>query len=777
MASPSFTCVLLQFLLSTILPFPLPVLSYVNPNARLHHVQKLEPSSRYRVHIVLVEPPPETDTPHHHWQSFLPTTLTDSGEQRLVHSYTAVFSGFAARLTDSELDAVTKKPGFVRAFPDRTLQLATTHTPAFLGLTRGAGAAGFWNSSGYGKGVIVGLLDSGIHAAHPSFDDHGVPPPPARWKGSCAPGSAVRCNNKLIGARSFVGGGDDGGGGVSDDAGHGTHTSSTAAGNFVDGASRDGLAAGTAAGIAPGAHVAMYKVCVLEGCDSSAILAGLDAAIKDGVDVLSISLGGSLSFEFDHDPIAVGAFSAVSKGVVVVCAAGNNGPAPSSVVNDAPWILTVAAGSVDRAFQADVELVNNGHHHHVAGEALTQGKSSKKQYPLLFSERRRHCLYGDNSSSIVAGKILVCEATDLPTEMSNIRDLLSAGAAGVVLTNSNTSGYTIVVRDYGPGVVQVSTAAGVNITHYATSTSTRRRSSSAAAAFFTFNSTVLGARPSPTVASFSGRGPSAVTPGVLKPDILAPGLNILAAWPPALSETETTSSSSGGSGRFNIISGTSMATPHISGVVALVRSVHPDWSPAAIKSAILTTSDEADSNGGAILDEQHGKAGGHATGAGHVNPTRAADPGLVYDIGVPEYAAYLCALLGDRGQATVVRNASLSCSKLPRTPEAQLNYPTITVPLQTTPFTVNRTVTNVGPAASTYTAKVDVPAGSSLKVQVSPATLVFSEAGEKKTFSVTVSGQATAGQDDVVVQGSLRWVSGKIVVRSPVLAVAGLNRS
>ncbi|CAD6212283.1 unnamed protein product [Miscanthus lutarioriparius] len=760
MASLSFTYLLLPFLF-TILRFPAPVLSYVSPDARLHHVQK--ETSKYRVHIVLVEPPPETDTPRHHWESFLPITLTDSGEQRLVHSYTEVFSGFAARLIDSELDAVTKKPGFVSAFPDRTLQLATTHTPAFLGLTRGA--AGFWNSSGYGKGVIVGLLDSGIHAAHPSFDDHGVPPPPARWKGACAPGSAARCNKKLIGARSFVGGGDDG---VSDDAGHGTHTSSTAAGNFVDGASRDGLAAGTAAGIAPGAHVAMYKVCVLEGCDSSAILAGLDAAIKDGVDVLSISLGGSVSFPFDQDPIAVGAFSAVSKGVVVVCAAGNSGPAPSSVVNDAPWILTVAAGSVDRALEADVELVNGPH---VAGEALTQVKNSSspnKKYPLLFSEERRHCQYGDDSS-IVAGKILVCEATDLPTEMSNIRDLLSAGAAGVVLTNSNTSGYTIVVRDYGPGVVQVSTAAGVNITHYATST---RRSSSAAAAFFTFNSTVLGARPSPTVASFSGRGPSAVTPGVLKPDILAPGLNILAAWPPALGETETSSSSSGGSGRFNIISGTSMATPHTSGVVALVRSAHPDWSPAAIKSSILTTSDEVDTNGGPILDEQHGKAGAHATGAGHVNPTRAADPGLVYDLSVPEYAAYLCALLGDRAQATIVRNASLSCSKLPKTAEAQLNYPTITVPLQPTPFTVNRTVTNVGPAASTYTAKVDVP--GSLKVQVSPATLVFSKAGEKKTFSVSVSGQATGGQD--VVQGSLSWVSGKLVVRSPVLAVAGLNR-
>lgn len=499
----------------------------------------------------------------------------------------------------------------------------------------------------------------------------------------------------------------------------------------------------------------MYKVCIQEGCDSSAILAGLDAAIRDGVDVLSISLGGSTSFVFDHDPIAVGAFSAVSKGIVVVCAAGNSGPTPSSVVNDAPWILTVAAGSVDLTLAVDVELVNGPH---VVGEALTtqvNSSSADKQYPLLFSKEQPYCQYGEDSS--IAGKILVCEASESPAEKSTIRELVRAGAAGVVLANANTSGCTIVLQDYGPGVVQVSTAGGANITDYATSTG-----SSSAAATLTFNNTLVGARPSPTVASFSGRGPSAVTTGVLKPDILAPGLNILAAWPP-LGETSSSSS-----GTFNIISGTSMATPQISGVTALVRSAHPDWSPAAIKSSILTTSDAVDTNGGPILDEQHEKAGAHAIGAGHVNPTRAADPGLVYDLGVPEYAAYLCALLGDRAQATIVRNGSLSCAKLPKTPEAQLNYPTITVPLQPTPFTVNRTVTNVRPPESTYTVKVDVP--GTLKVHVSPATLVFSKAGEKKTFSVTVSGQASGGQD--VVQGSLSWVSGKLVVRSPVLAVS-----
>ena len=270
--------------------------------------------------------------------------------------------------------------------------------------------------------------------------------------------------------------------------------------------------------------------------------------------------------------------------------------------------------------------------------------------------------------------------------------------------------------------------------------------------------TVLGVRPSPAVASFSSRGPSTITPGVLKQDVLVPGLNILAAYPPKTLL---------GAGPFDVLSGTFMSAPHISGVAALIKSAHPGWSPAAVKSAIMTTSDAVDRSGGPILDEQRRNADAYATGAGHVNPARAADPGLVYDLGAADYASYICALLGEAALAVIARDSSsLSCAKLPKTPEAELNYPAITVPLQPAPFTVRRTVTNVGPAAVTYTAEVLAP--KSLTVRVSPGTLVFTKAGEKKTFSVTVSSQ---GGD--VLEGSLSWVSGKHVVISPIIAAAG----
>jgi subtilisin family serine protease len=578
---------------------------------------------------------------HRLWhESFLPSSLTDSGEP---HSYTEAFSGFAARLTDTELDAVAKKPGFVRAFPDRMLQPMTTHTPEFLGLRQGRG---FWRDvAGYGKGVIVGLLDVGIYGAHPSFSDHGVAPPPAKWKGSCAD-SASRCNNKLIGVRSLVG----------DDA-------------------RD---------------VALYKVCTGAGCTDSAVLAGMDAAIRDGVDVISISIGGNMTFQFDHDPIAIGAFSAVAKGVTVVCAAGNNGPKLASVVNDAPWLVTVAASSVDRSFVADVEL---GKGVSVAGEAINQvtnASMTPSYHPILYSEERRNCIYHGEEEHRVAGKIVICEAVDnlLPyntSETAILRDIKGAGAAGVVVINTKADGYTTVLHDYGSDVVQVTAADGAKITRYVTSSPP---SSSASAVRFSHR-TVLGVRPSPTVASFSSRGPSTVTPGVLKPDVLAPGLNILAAYPPKTPQ---------GTGPFDVMSGTSMCTPHVSGVAALIKSVHPDWSPAAIKSAMMTTSDTVDRSGGPILDEQQRKANAYATGAGHVNPARATDPGLVYDLGAAEYAGYICALLGDAALAVVARNSSLSCAKLPKTPEEQLNYPTIKVPLRAAPFTVSRTVNEGGRA-------------------------------------------------------------------------------
>jgi hypothetical protein len=227
----------------------------------------------------------------------------------------------------------------------------------------------------------------------------------------------------------------------------------------------------------------------------------------------------------------------------------------------------------------------------------------------------------------------------------------------------------------------------------------------------------------------------------------------------------------GWSSLFKVMSGTSMAAPHITGVAALLKSAHPDWSPAAIKSAILTTAGTWDNSGGAILDELHDDAPYFAMGAGHVNASRATDPGLVYDLGARDYASYICGLLGENALKNITRDTTSTCSDVGSIPQAWLNLPTIMVPLNNTPLWVPRTVTNVGPP-ETYQATVTGP--SWIDIHVSPPTLVFSKTGEKKSFLVavtTVNGgdQTTTTQD--FLEASLIWVSTSHLVRSPVIVV------
>ncbi|WMV40146.1 hypothetical protein MTR67_033531 [Solanum verrucosum] len=189
------------------------------------------------------------------YKSFMPKTIetADSdGNPRLIYSYHNVIIGFAARLSAKQVKEMEKKPGFISAWPQRILSLNTTHTTSFLGLHQNVG---LWRDANYGKGVIIGVLDTGITPDHPSFSDVGMPPPPAKWKGKCELNFTKKCNNKLIGARNFPISSDS----PIDNDGHGTHTSSIAAGSFVKGANVYGNTKGTAVGIAPLDHLAIYK--------------------------------------------------------------------------------------------------------------------------------------------------------------------------------------------------------------------------------------------------------------------------------------------------------------------------------------------------------------------------------------------------------------------------------------------------------------------------------------------------------------------------------------
>ncbi|KAK6117153.1 hypothetical protein DH2020_049112 [Rehmannia glutinosa] len=549
------------------------------------------------------------------YNSFLPeaTSSDTNNRRRMVHTYRNVITGFAAKLSQDEVKEMEKKDGFLYATPQKTYTLHTTHSPNFLGLYQNLGS---WQGANYGAGVIIGVLDSGITPGHPSFSDEGVPPPPAKWKGKCELNGTV-CNNKLIGARNFV---TEVPGPPVDDFGHGTHTSSTAVGNFVTGANVFGQANGTASGIAPLAHLAVYKVCSGEaGCFDSDILAAMDAAIEDGVDILSLSLGG-VSVPFYNDSIAIGAFSAMERGIFVSCSAGNGGPGNSSLSNEAPWILTVGASTIDRKIRATAML---GNQESYDGESLYQLTGSLPGLlPLVYAgtsggnETSVWCGPGSLDDIDVKGKIILCERGGGIGRVAKGQTVRDAGGAAMILMNDEASGYTTLADPHVLPATHVSYDAGLKIKNYINSSSTPT-------AAISFGGTVIGDKTAPAVASFSSRGPNFASPGILKPDIIGPGASILAAWPVSVDNYTNEKAT------FNMISGTSMSCPHLSGVAALIKSVHPDWSPAMIKSAIMTSATQINLNNSRILDQRYLSADIFAIGAGHVNPSMALDPGLV----------------------------------------------------------------------------------------------------------------------------------------------------
>ncbi|KAK4389375.1 Subtilisin-like protease SBT1.2 [Sesamum angolense] len=685
--------------------------------------------STLQTYIVLLEGPDggvttQSEDIESWYQSFLPATTagTNDGEARIVHSYRNVFKGFAAKLTADDVKNMEKKDGFVSARPEKVLSLHTTHTPNFLGLNQNMG---LWRDSNYGKGVIIGVMDTGVFPEHPSFSDEGMPPPPAKWKGKCEFNNTT-CNNKIIGARYF----DAIDQSPLDDDGHGTHTASTAAGNFVRGANVFGNANGTAVGIAPLAHLAIYKVCGFL-CSESTILAGMDAAVEDGVDVLSLSLG-SLTNNFFQDFIALGAFSAMEKGVLVSCSAGNFGPFNFSTANEAPWILTVGASTTDRKIRATAVLGNNQQYH---GESAFQPKDfGPTMLPLVYAGMLNasdpfapYCGPSLNQSDI-RGKIVVCELGGGVTRVGKGEAVKSAGGAAMILLNTELSANTLPAEAHVLPATHVSYADGLKIKAYINSTSTPT-------ATIRFEGTVIGDDRAPVVASFSSRGPNYASRGILKPDILGPGVNILAAWPTSVENKTNTKST------FNIISGTSMSCPHLSGVAALLKSAHPDWSPAAIKSAIMTTADVVNLARHPIEDEQFVPASIFATGAGHVNPSRANDPGLVYDIQPKDYIPYLCGLNYTNREVGFFLQRRVDCSVESSIPEAQLNYPAfvITFSFQSTSQTYTRTVTNVGDPNSSYIVDVVPPPG--IDVLVKPDTLSFTETTRKCSIRLRSSDQ------------------------------------
>ncbi|XP_062221800.1 subtilisin-like protease SBT1.4 [Phragmites australis] len=697
---------------------------------------------------------------------------------RVLYSYVHAATGLAARLTPEQAAHVAAGEGVLAVHPDQARQLHTTHTPAFLHLTEASGLLPA--ATGAASSVVVGVLDTGLYpVGRGSFAAAvGLGPAPASFSGGCVStgsfNASFYCNDKLIGAKFFYQGYEAALGHLIDETteskspldteGHGTHTASTAAGSPVIEAGFFDYAKGQAVGMAPGARIAAYKICWKSGCYDSDILAAMDEAVADGVDVISLSVGANgYAPSFFRDSIAIGAFHAVSKGIVVSCSAGNSGPGEYTAVNIAPWILTVGASTIDREFPADVIL---GDGRVFGGVSLYAGEPlDSTQLPVVYGADcgSRLCIVGELDPKKVSGKIVLCERGS-NARVAKGAAVKQAGGAGMILANTKESGEELIADSHLVPATMVGQTFGDKIKYYV-------QTDPSPTATIVFRGTVIGKSPSaPRVASFSSRGPNYRAPEILKPDVIAPGVNILAAWTGAASPTDLDIDSR--RVEFNIISGTSMSCPHVSGLAALLRQAHPDWSPAAIKSALMTTAYNLDNSGETIKDLATGvESTPFVRGAGHVDPNRALDPGLVYDAGTKDYIAFLCTLGYPPALISVfITDGSVADCSTKFARSGDLNYPAFAAVFSSykASVTYHRVVRNVGSNSSAvYDAKVHAPSG--VDVTVSPSKLVFDDKHRILAYEITI---AVSGNPVIVDAkysfGSITWSDGVHAVTSPI---------
>lgn len=703
----------------------------------------------------------------------------EAAMESILYSYKHGFSGFAAVLTPHQAALTADFPGVVHVVPNRILSLQTTRSWDFLQV-RPHVVNGILSRSQSGVGCIIGVMDTGIWPESESFTDVGMGKVPDHWRGICQEGeefNSSNCNRKIIGARWYVKGYEAEFGKLNtsdkveflsprDASGHGTHTASTAAGALVENASFVGLAQGVARGGAPSAWLAIYKVCwSTGGCSSADLLAAFDDAIFDGVNVLSVSLGSYPPLaSYVEDVLSIGSFHAVAEGISVVCSAGNSGPYPQTVTNTAPWTITVAANTIDRAFPTMIILGNN---QTVVGQASYTGKDVNKFYPIVNGEdiaavdadedSARSCDYGSLNATLARGKVVLCfQSQPQMSAAYAARAVLDIEGVGVIFAQFPTKDVTLFL---GIPCVQVDFIIGTYLLTYMESTSNP-------VVKFKLSRTAVGQQISPEVAFFSSRGPSSLSPTVLKPDIAAPGVNILASWSPASSSFLLDNTQNQLPLKFKLESGTSMACPHISGIVALLKTIHPTWSPAAIKSALITTASTKDEYGQISVAEgaPHKLADPFDYGGGHVDPNKAINPGLIYDMKVTDYVKFLCSMgYNDTAISSITRDSS-PCQRTPNF-LLNLNLPSVSIPELKHTVTVSRTVTNVGPILSFYVARVEAPPG--INVIVEPSILFFNFTTKTLKFKVTFCSQLRV--QGRYTFGNLYWEDGLHVVRIPLI--------
>src|SRR6266540_6853256 len=578
-------------------------------------------------------------------------TLAKVGGADKLYDYTTVVNGFAAKLTSEQAAALEAQSGVLTVEKAETLQVDTSSTPAFLGLSAPGGLweqLGGVNKTGLGRGagedVVIGDVDGGYWPENPAFSDRKVdgsdgilyPHKVTGFSGICQAGEdfpASICNGKVIAARYYSAGIGDLPDweyvSPRDFGGHGSHTASTMAGNNGVQATGDAAAFGKLSGIAPRARLAVYKACwvvtlgTAGSCNSADTTAAIDQAVADGVDAINYSISGTQT-NFTN-PVEVAFLFAAASGVYVSASAGNSGPTPATVAHPSPGITTTAAGTHNRDGLGTVTIdgtTYNGHSsaaNAVGGQLAIFGTEVTLPQPtepaLTPDQKMRLCYPGTLPAVAAAGKIVVCER-GVNARIDKSLAVLMAGGIGMIMVNPTVNSVNADLH------LVPSIHLGAS-TDQAAATALYDAVDAAAVAGKTASiskGTIIYNADAPFTASFSSRGPIAAGGGdILKPDIIAPGQDILAAVAPP-----------GNHGRdFDLYSGPSMSSPHMTALGALMHQAHPSWSPMTIKSAFMTT---------AYQGHDYDAFG---WGAGHVDPNEAVDPGLVFDSHLNDWLAFL----------------------------------------------------------------------------------------------------------------------------------------
>jgi uncharacterized repeat protein (TIGR01451 family) len=635
-------------------------------------------------------------------------------EAKVTYQYDVVLNGVAMVVPADQVGELAKLPSVEAIYPDELLQPQTDNSPQFIGAPTVWAQLGGQESSG--DNVVVGVIDTGIWPEHPSFSDpdpsgkaFGPPPPPlagvrqCQFSGGANPGPAFTCNNKLIGAYRFMNTYQSVIAPVPgeytsarDDDGHGTHTASTAAGNGSVQASIFGISRGLVSGITPRARVIAYKVCGASGCFSSDSAAAAQQAILDGVNSINFSIsGGANPFS---DAVELAFRDAYAAGVFVAASAGNSGPTPDTTDHRGPWTTTVAASTQNRAFETTATVVGSGGVTlTLTGTSITQGITTS--LPITVPVTDTICR-GPFASGTFTGKVVVCARGGGPGRAEKGYNVLQGGAVGMILYNNSNSVTDLETDNHWLPAVQIQYSQGQALLTFLAANP---------GATTTWPAGAKVSAQGDVMASFSSRGGPGQTFGVSKPDITAPGVQILAgASPQHLPPLPGVALGPQGEW-FQAIAGTSMSSPHIAGAGALMKAQHHDWTPGQIKSALMTTAWTQ-----VVKENGTTPANAFDDGSGRVNLNVSGDPGLTFSATAIDFTTHQNDLW----------NA---------------NYPSVYVPAMPGAITIPRTAHSLLGAASQW--KLEVKGKSANDFTVTVPTILAVPAGSDAPFNIVIDGR------------------------------------